>query len=158
MRSRRGMRGLGDTCIAYDETGSCIASSSDGSSTIVPTSASVNSGGDSIVEFSDGTSCILGSAQCPIASSSPGSGLSTTGSSSIQNEINTLLNSGMTILGRVVAPTTTYTGPNGITITTPSSSTAATSLLASSGIGGLSMGTILVLVAALGAVLLIAKK
>jgi len=148
MHSRRGMRGLGDTYQCDDDGANCVT---------IP-DPTVNSGGDSVVEFSDGTSCILGSAQCPVASSSPGGGLTTTSSSGIQNEINTLLNSGMTILGRVVAPTTTYRGPNGVMITTPSSSTLASSLLSSSGIGGLSMSTILVLVAALGAVLLIAKK
>jgi hypothetical protein len=142
------MRGLGDTYQCDEDGANCVT---------IP-DPTVNSGGDSVVEFSDGTSCILGSAQCPVASSSPGGGLSTTGGSSFQNELNTLLNAWTQIGSRVIAPTTTYTGPNGVTITTPASSTGASSLLSSSGIGGLSMGTILVLVAALGAVLLIAKK
>ena len=160
-RGMRGLRGLGDVgdCISYDDTGGCIAYAQ-GPATptgISATNASVNSDGDSIVEFSDGTSCILGSAQCPIASSSPGGGLSTTGGSSFQNELNSLLNSWTTIAGRVIAPTTTYTGPNGVTITTPSSSTAASSLLSTS-IGGISMSTILLLAGAAVMVMVFASK
>jgi hypothetical protein len=147
MRRRRGMRGLGDTYQCDEDGANCVT---------IP-DPTVTAGGDSIVEFSDGTSCVLGSAQCPVAESSSG-GLSTTGGSSFQNELNTLLNSWTTIASRVIAPTTTYKTASGTTIITPSSSTAASSLLSSSGIGGLSTGTILVLVAALGAVLLIAKK
>jgi hypothetical protein len=145
---RRGMRGLGDTYQCDDDGANCVT---------IP-DPTVSASGDSIVEFSDGTSCILGSSACPIASSSSGSGLPTTTSSSFQNELNSLLNSWTQIGSRVIAPTTTYVGPNGVTITTPASSTAASALLSSSGIGGLSLGTILMLVAALGAVLLIAKK
>jgi hypothetical protein len=159
VRRRRGMRGLGDACLAYDDDGDCIASSSSAASTTVTaTNLSSSSGGDSIVEFSDGTSCILGSAQCPIASSSSGSGLPTTTGSGWQNELNSLLNSWTQIGSRVIAPTTTYTGPNGVTITTPASSTAASALLSSSGIGGLSTGTILLLAGAAVLLMVFASK
>jgi hypothetical protein len=147
VRRRRGMRGLGDTYQCDDDGANCVT---------IP-DPTVSSSGDSIVEFSDGTSCILGSAQCPIASSSSGSGLSTTTSSSFQNELNSLLNSWTQIAGRVIAPTTTYTGPNGVTITTPSSSTAASSLLSTS-IGGISMSTILLLAGAAVLVMVFASK
>jgi hypothetical protein len=143
---RRGMRGLGDTYQCDEDGANCIT---------IP-DPTVSAGGDSIVEFSDGTSCILGSSACPIASSSSGSGLSTTTSSSFQNELNTLLNSWTQIGSRVIAPTTTYTGPNGVTITTPANSTAAASLLSGSGIGGISMTTIMLLVG--GVVLIFALK
>lgn len=147
---RRGMRGLGDT-VSCDESGNC---------TTIP-DPTVNAAGDSIVEFSDGTSCILGSAQCPIASSGSGGSLSTTGSSSFQNELNSLLNSWTSIAGKVIAPTTTYMGPNGVMITTPASSTtsaAVTSLLSSVGLGSMSMSTLLLIAAAFVGIMLISKK
>lgn len=154
---RRGMRGLGQTCVAYDEDMNCVQYGSDVTPTVTPTSSSVSSGGDTIVEFSDGTSCILGSAACPVAGASSG-GLKTNTGSSFQNELNTLLNSWTQIGSRVIAPTTTYTTPGGVTITTPASSTAAASLLSSSGIGGISTGTILLLAGAAVLMMVFASK
>jgi hypothetical protein len=146
-RRRRGMRGLGQVCMVVDpDTGLCTEYDS--------SSSSVGSG---CYQSVLGETCTDASGNTTTTPISP-SGLNTSTGSSFQNELNTLLNSWTTIASRVIAPTTTYTTAGGVTVTTPSSSTAAASLLSSSGIGGLSMGTILVLVAALGAVLLIAKK
>jgi hypothetical protein len=128
---RRGMRGLGDTYQCDDDGANCVTIPSGSSDNYV----APDSSWDAFVS----------------------SNLPTSGGSSFQNELNTLLNSWTQIGSRVIAPTTTVTS-KGVTITTPASSTAAASLLSSSGIGGISSGTILVLVAALGAVLLIAKK
>jgi hypothetical protein len=142
MHSRRGMRGLGDTYQCDDDGANCVT---------IPDASSSGT-----ILCWDG-SVVSQSSACPIQTYDTVSAgaLKTNTSSSLQNELNSLLNSWTTIAGRVIAPTTTYTMANGTTLTTPSSSTAASSLLGSS---GLSMTTILVLVAALGAVLLISKK
>ena len=135
MHSRRGMRGLGQVCLAVDsDTGQCTQYDTSGST----------------------TPGLYDDLYQQLANDTPtGGSLSTTGGSSLWNELSTLANSWTQIGSRVIAPTTTYTTANGTTLTTPASSTAASSLLGSS---GLSMTTILVLVAALGAVLLISKK
>ena len=71
--------------------------------------------------------------------------------------ISNLLNQWTAIGGRVIAPTTTVTS-KGVTITTPASSTAASSLLTSSGVGGMSLGTILLLAGLAVAVIVVAKR
>ena len=162
MHSRRGMRGLGDVgdCISYDDTGGCIAYAQ-GPATptdISATNASVNSGGDTIVEFSDGTSCILGSAACPVAGQSSSGALSTNTSSSWQNELNTLLNAWTKIGSSVIAPTTTYTTKGGVTITTPASSSTSSSLLSSLGVSGISTSTLLLIAGAAVLLMVLASK
>ena len=73
--------------------------------------------------------------------------------------ITNLLNQWTAIGGKVIAPTTTYTvGPGGqVSLSTPSGSTAASSLLSGSTLG-MSTGTIVLLVVGLGALLFLAKK
>ena len=73
-----------------------------------------------------------------------------------------LLNSGMSLVGKIVAPTTTYTGPGGVSLTTPTGSPTANSLSALLGgnlLGttgtGVSSSVLLLGGLALGAVLLI---
>jgi hypothetical protein len=52
-----------------------------------------------------------------------------------------LLNSGLSLVGKVVAPTTTYTGPGGTSLTTPAGSPTANSLSALMGSTGLLSST-----------------
>ncbi len=151
MRRRR-MRGLGDTYQCDDDGANCVVIPDASSST--PVSTAYSDCYQSIL----GLTCSDASGNTTVNGQLYSGSLNTNTSSSLQNELNTLLNSWTAIGSRVIAPTTTVTTAQGTTITTPASSTAASSLLSASGIGGLSLGTILVLVAALGAVLLIAKK
>jgi hypothetical protein len=68
-----------------------------------------------------------------------------------------LLNSGMSLVGKVVAPTVTYTGSGGTSLTAPASSSAATSLLSSLGtsLGGTSSSMLVLGALAVGALLLV---
>jgi hypothetical protein len=132
-RTRRGMRGLGQVCLNVDpDTGECLQYELT-PGVLTPTEQQYLSGSY---------------APTPTASSTP---------SSFQTELNSLLNAWTQIGSRVIAPTTTVTS-GGTTITTPASSTAASSLLSSSGIGGVSLGTILLFAGLAVAVMLLAKR
>jgi len=141
---RRGMRGLGQVCLAVDsDTGECTqydtSSSSGGSYTTSGGQYTVTADGTIVQNFP-----------------TPSGSLNTNTGSSWQNELNTLLNSWTQIGSRVIAPTTTYTS-GGTTITTPAGSTAASSLLASIG-GGISTGTLLLLAGAAVLLMVFASK
>jgi hypothetical protein len=132
---RRGMRGLGQVCLAVDpDSGVCTSYGTSGSSS---------------VSYAD--------LEQQLASDTPTGQLNpVTAPSSFQTELNTLLNSWTQIGSRVIAPTTTYTS-GGTTITTPAGSTAASSLLASIG-GGISTGTMLLLAGAAVLLMVFASK
>jgi hypothetical protein len=70
-----------------------------------------------------------------------------------------LMNSGISLVGKVVAPTVTYTGPGGTSLTAPASSSVASSLLSSltsgTSLGGVSSSVLLLGGLALAAMLLI---
>lgn len=133
-RRRPGFRGLGQVCLNVDpDTGAC-------------TQYDTSGGSDNYVAPASSWDSFISS------------NLPTSGGSSFQNELNTLLNAWTQIGSRVIAPTTTYTTAGGATLTTPASSTTASSLLASSGIGGMSLGTILLLAGLAVAVMLVAKR
>lgn len=129
---RRGVRGLGQYCISFDDAGNCLEYSAPGTTL-----------GTDVYPVAPAASSVAPAAAAP--------------ASSFQTELNTLLNAWTQIGSRVIAPTTTVTS-KGVTITTPASSTSAASLLSSSGIGGMSVGTILLFAGLAFAVMLVAKR
>ena len=113
-------------------------------------------------QFGDDPCAAALAAQSPaVASAAAGLPTSGTTASTAPNWLDQLIASQVSawtqIGSRVIAPTTTVTS-KGVTITTPASSTAASSLLSSSGIGGMSLGTILLLAGLAFAVVMVAKR
>ena len=160
---RRGLRGLGQTFSCDDDGSNCVETDTPIATVPSPTPTTLNPVSltpvtvpvtQQWVQCPDGSITYAGN-PCP-GSSIPT--LSTSTSSSFTNELNQLLNSWTQIGSRVIAPTTTVTTAGGTTITTPASSTAASSLLSSAGIGGMSIGTMLLLAGLAMAVLWVAKK